>query len=117
MASRVLWRRSVTALGIYGSALLGFGATIVAARELSKADFGRFALVFGTTFLLQQFVDLTIDEVVVKYGNRYSVRGDWGRFHRLFRVGMVVKLIGGFAGTVAVVIAAFLAPWLWTTTG
>ena len=107
----------MTALGIYGSALLGFAATIVAARELSKADFGRFALVFGTVFLLQQFVDLTIDEVVIKYGNRYAVRGDWGRFQRLFRVGMVVKLIGGVGGTIAVIGAAFLAPWLWTTTG
>jgi O-antigen/teichoic acid export membrane protein len=117
MASRVLWRRSVTAFGIYGSAVLGFAATIVAARELSKADFGRFALVFGTTFLLQQFVDLTIDEVVVKYGNRYAVRRDWGRFHQLFRVGMVVKLLGGFGGTVAVVVVAFLAPWIWSTHG
>jgi len=117
MASRVLWRRSVTAFGIYGSAVLGFAATIVAARELSKADFGRFALVFGTTFLLQQFVDLTIDEVVVKYGNRYAVRRDWGRFHRLFRVGMIVKLAGGAGGTLAVVVAAILAPWIWSTHG
>jgi O-antigen/teichoic acid export membrane protein len=115
MASRVLWRRSVTALGIYGSALLGFAATIVAARELSKGDFARFALVFGTMVLLQQFVDLTIDEVVVKYGNRYAARNDWGRFHRLFRVGMLVKLAGGAGGTVAVVGAAFLAPWIWAT--
>ena len=117
MASRVLWRRSVTALGIYGSALLGFAATIVAARELSKADFGRFALVFGTMLLLQQFVDLTIDEVVVKYGNRYAARADWGRFHRLFRIGMLVKLAGGAAGTVAVAVAAVLAPWIWSTSG
>jgi O-antigen/teichoic acid export membrane protein len=117
MASRVLWRRSVTAFGIYGSALLGFAATLFAARELSKADFARFALVFGTTFLLQQFVDLTIDEVVVKYGNRYAARQDWGRFQRLFRIGMVVKLVGGAGGTLAVVGAAFLAPWIWSTPG
>jgi O-antigen/teichoic acid export membrane protein len=117
MRSRVLWRRSATAFGVYGSALLGFTATIVAARELSKDDFARFALVFGTTILLQLFVDLTIDEVVVKYGNRYAARADWGRFHRLFRVGLVVKLAGGAAGTLAVAGAALLSPWIWQTGG
>ena len=43
MPSRVLRRRAATAFGIYGSAVLGFAATIVAARELSKPDFARFA--------------------------------------------------------------------------
>lgn len=117
MPSRVLRRRAATAFGIYGSAVLGFAATIVAARELSKPDFARFALVFGTTSLLQLFVDLTIDEVVVKYGNRYAAREQWGRFHRLFRLGLAVKMAGGAAGTLAVVAAALLAPWIWTTHG
>jgi O-antigen/teichoic acid export membrane protein len=97
--------------------VIGFSATVVAARELSKADFARFALVFGTTILLQQFVDLTIDEVVVKYGNRYAAREQWGRFQRLFRVGLVIKTAAGAAGTLAVVGAALLAPWIWTTHG
>ena len=110
-------RRAATALGVYGAAILGFLATVVAARELSKEDFARFALVFGITTLLQTFVDLTIDEVVIKYGNRYVAQEDWGRFHQLFRVGMLVKLVGGAAGTVAVVVAAFLAPVLWKTGG
>ena len=67
MRSRVIRRRAATAFGIYGAALVGFLATIVAARELSVPDFARFAVVFATTSLLQLFVDLTIDEVVVKY--------------------------------------------------
>jgi len=117
MASRILRRRAATAFGVYGAAILGFLATVVAARELSKDDFARFALAFGTTTLLQTFVDLTIDEVVIKYGNRYAAREDWGRFHRLFRVGMLVKLIGGAVGTVAVVAAAFLSPLVWKTSG
>jgi O-antigen/teichoic acid export membrane protein len=117
MSSRVLRRRAATAFGIYGSALLGFAATVVAARELSKPDFGRFALVFGTTSLLQLFVDLTIDEVVVKYGNRYAAREQWGRFRRLFQVGLAIKMAGGVLGAVAVVIAALLAPLIWQTSG
>ena len=117
MASRIIRRRAATAFGVYGSAVFGFLATVVAARELSKADFARFALVFSTTILLQLFVDLTIDEVVIKYGNRYAAREDWGRFHRLFRIGMLVKLAGGAAGTLAIVGAAFLSPWIWRTGG
>jgi O-antigen/teichoic acid export membrane protein len=117
MASRIIRRRAATAFGVYGSAVFGFLATVVAARELSKADFARFALVFSTTILLQLFVDLTIDEVVIKYGNRYAAREDWGRFHRLFRIGMLVKLAGGTAGTLAIVGAAFLSPWIWRTGG
>ena len=115
MRSRVLRRRTATAFGIYGAALVGFLATIVAARQLSKDDFARFALVFATTSLLQLFVDLTIDEVVVKYGNRYAAREDWGRFRRLFQIGLAVKMAGGAAGTVAVVVAALLAPHIWAT--
>jgi O-antigen/teichoic acid export membrane protein len=117
MRSRVFRRRVARAVGVYGSAALGFLATLVAARELSIDDFARFALAFGTTTLLQLFVDLTIDEVVIKYGNRYAAREDWGRFHRLFRIGMVVKLAGGAAGTLTVVVAAVLSPWIWQTGG
>lgn len=117
MPSRVLRRRAATAFGIYGSALIGFAATIVVARELSKGDFARYAIVFGVTSLLQLFVDLTVDEVVVKYGNRYAAAEDWGRFRRLFRLGLAVKMAGGAAGTVAVVVAALLSPWIWTTGG
>ena len=117
MRSRVLRRRAATAFGIYGAALVGFLATIVAARELSVPDFGRFAIVFATTSLLQLFVDLTIDEVVVKYGNRYAAREDWGRFRRLFEIGLLVKMAGGAAGTLAIVVAALLAPYIWTVHG
>jgi O-antigen/teichoic acid export membrane protein len=117
MRSRVLRRRAATAIGVYGSAILGFLATVVAARELSKEDFARFALVFAATALLQVFVDLTIDEVVVKYGNRYVAREEWGRLRRLVRLGFLVKLAGGAGGTVAVVGAAFISHWIWQTGG
>jgi O-antigen/teichoic acid export membrane protein len=91
MRSRILRRRAATAFGVYGSAALGFLATVVAARELPKEDFARFALVFGTTTLLQLFVDLTVDEVVIKYGNRYAATGQWGRLRRLVRVGLAAR--------------------------
>ena len=117
MRSRVVWRRVATAFGIYGSAFLGVLASVVASRELTKVDFSRFALVFAVTGLLQMFLDLTVEEVVVKFGNRYIARMDWGRFHRLLRVAFVVKMAGGALGTLAVVAAAGIAPWIWTVGG
>jgi O-antigen/teichoic acid export membrane protein len=113
MPFRVLWRRAATAIGIYGSALLGILASIVAARELSTLDFARFALVFATVALLQLFLDVTVEEVVVKYGNRYAASQDWGRFRRLLELGLRVKLAGGIAGAAAVVVVALIAPWIW----
>src|SRR6185437_4232948 len=44
-------------------------------------------------------------------------REDWGRFHRLFRIGLVIKLAGGVAGMLAVIGAALLSPWIWQTGG
>jgi O-antigen/teichoic acid export membrane protein len=117
MPSRVLRRRAATAFGIYGSAIAGFLATVVAARELSVPDFARFAVVFAATSLLQLFVDLTIDEVVIKYGNRYAAREDWGRFRRLFEIGLAVKMAGGAAGAIAIAVAALLAPHIWSIHG
>lgn len=117
MRLRTFRRRVVAAIGVYGAALLGMVATIVALRELSKPDFARFALVFSITGLLQTFLDLTIEEVVIKYGNRFVARKDWGRFRRLLEVGFGIKLAGGAVGTLAVVGAALIASSIWNPTG
>jgi O-antigen/teichoic acid export membrane protein len=107
MASLVLWRRAATAVGVYGAAAVGILATVVAARQLPRADFGLLALVIATTSFVQLLLDLTVDEAMVKYGFRYIARGEHGRLRRLFRVGAVVKVAGGAGGT-AVLLA--LAP-------
>jgi O-antigen/teichoic acid export membrane protein len=117
MGFSVVFRRAVTAVSIYGSALLGILASVIAARELSKVDFARFALVFAITGLLQLFLDVTVEEVVVKFGNRYIAREDWGRFHRLLRLALLVKTAGGAIGAVAVAGAAALAPSIWNVGG
>lgn len=109
-ASRsLLGRRLAAAGGIYGAAALGFLATLVAARELSKADFARYAIVLATTSLLQLVFDVTADEAAVKYGYRYQEARDWGRLRQLFRAMVAVKAGGGAVGAVAVVAAALLS--------
>jgi PST family polysaccharide transporter len=117
MAFPVVLRRALTAGGIYGSALLGILASVVAARELTKLDFSRFALIFAVTALLQLFLDVTVEEVVVKYGNRYIAREDWGRFRRLVALALRVKLAGGGIGSLGVAVAAIASSWIWSIGG
>jgi O-antigen/teichoic acid export membrane protein len=109
MRSRTLWRRAAAAGGIYGAAALGFAATLVAARVLSKQDFAVYAIVIATVGLLQLVFDVTADEAAVKFGYGYQQREEWGRFRRLFHTTLAVKAAGGAAGSIAVVAAAFLS--------
>ena len=71
MRSRVLRRRSATALGVYLATALGFLTTVVATRELGVADYARFAAILAATAFFQVLLDLTVEEALVKYGFRY----------------------------------------------
>lgn len=112
MRSRVLWRRAATAAGVYGAAVVGFLATVIAARELGRAEFGLLALVIATTGFLQMLLDFTIDEALVKFGFRYVAREDFGRLRRLFRIAAAIKLCGGALGTVSLLVLAPFADGL-----
>ena len=96
MGSRLLWRRSATAVGLY----TGDGARhprrpIVAARGFSLVEFGLFATVLAATGFFQSLLDLTVEDSLTKYGFRYVVAEDWGRLRRLFRRALELKLAGG----------------------
>ena len=71
MRSRVIWRRSATAIGVYVAAVLGFLTTVVATRELGVHDYAQFAAVIAASTFFQQLLDLTIEEALVKFGFRY----------------------------------------------
>lgn len=106
MASRVIRRGSATAAGVWGSALVGFLGTVVAARLLGVDDFGVFAIVVSAAGFVQLLLDLTVEEAIVKYGTRYSAAGEWGRFRRLLRLALGVKLAGGVLGALAILALA-----------
>ncbi len=111
MPRRLLWRRSLTAVGIYSSVTLGFLGTVVATRELASTQaFGDFATVIFATGFLQAFFDLTVEEAVIKYGFRYATREDWGRLRRLFHAALAFKVTGAALGAAALVAFAFLGP-------
>jgi O-antigen/teichoic acid export membrane protein len=114
MRLSAFWRRSSqTAAGVYLSALIGFLGSVVAFRELGTTDFGRLALVLAATGFFQLFADLTVEEAVVKYGFRYAAREDWGRFRRVFGVGLQLKLAGGVLGAFGIVMLAPLSHLIW----
>ena len=91
MRPRLVRRRAATALGSYTSTALGIVGSVVAMRLLAPFDFGRLTLVLATVGLFQLLLDLTSEEALVKYGFRFSERGDWGRFGRLLRVALAAK--------------------------
>ena len=117
MASRLVWRRSATALGTYASTVLGVLGSLVAANVLGPTDFGRLAVVLGTTALFQLLLDLTSEEALVKYGFRYSERADWGRFRRLFGLALAFKSAGAVLAGLAVLALAPLADELFDSGG
>jgi O-antigen/teichoic acid export membrane protein len=108
MGSRLLWRRSATALGIYGSTALGILGSLVVLRVLGPRDAGRFSLVIGTAAFFQLLLELTSDEALVKYGFRYVAQEDWGRFHRLVRLTFSFELAASLlAGAIVAAVGPF----------
>jgi O-antigen/teichoic acid export membrane protein len=108
MSKRLLWRRSATAVGTYGSVALGVLATLVAARQLGPHAFGLFSLVVVAANFFQTLLDLTVEEAMIKFGYRYQTAERWGRLRRLYRRGLALKSLGGLlASAVVLVLAPF----------
>jgi O-antigen/teichoic acid export membrane protein len=108
---RLLVRRSLTAVGVYASVVLGFLGTVVATREFNSTRvFGDYATVIFATGFLQSLFDLTVEEALVKYGFRYSTREDWGRLRRLFSSALRFKLAGSLVGALGLVAFSQVAP-------
>ena len=112
MGSRLLWRRSATAVGLYSAGALGIIGNIVAARGFSLVEFGLFATVLAATGFFQSLLDLTVEDSLTKYGFRYVVAEDWGRLRRLFRRALELKLAGGVLAALALLALAPLAEWI-----
>ncbi len=108
-AVNLLRRRVLTALGSYGSTVLGILGTVIALRVLGPADGGRFTLVIATVALFQLFLDLTSEEALVKYGFRYVARERWGRLARLFRLALAIKSASALVAGLLICAAAPLS--------
>lgn len=117
MRSRVIWRRSATAIGVYVATGLGFLTTIVATHELHYQSYARFAAVLAAATFFQQLLDLTIEEALVKFGFRYVEAERWGRLRRLFEIALGFKLAGGILAGIIIVALAPLSKHIWGAGG
>ncbi len=117
MQTRLLWRRSATAIGLYGSVVLGVIGTLVVARELSPSNFGLYSLAITAAGFFQILLDLTVEEAMIKYGFRYTATERWGRLRRLYRRAMALKTLGALLAGVALVIVAPFAGTIWGAHG
>jgi O-antigen/teichoic acid export membrane protein len=117
MGSRLFWRRSATAVGLYTSTLLGILGTVVAARVFSLVEFGLYATVMVATGFFQSLLDLTVEESLTKYGFRYATAEDWGKLRRLFRRALQLKLAGGVLAGLALLALAPAADWIFGAEG
>jgi len=108
--SRLLVRRSLTAVGIYTSVVVGFLATVVASRVFpTKQAFGDYTTVIYATGFFQSFFDLTVEEALMKYGFRFVTHEDWGLLRGLFRAAYRFKVTGcAIAGVALVILSAFV---------
>ena len=102
MSSRVLRRRSATAVWIYAAVGCGILGTIVAARVLGLDEFGVFTTALAVVGFFQILLDLTVEESLTKYGFRYVAGEDWGRLRRLFRQALLLKVAGGALATLLI---------------
>jgi O-antigen/teichoic acid export membrane protein len=109
MRSRLLWRRSVTAVGTYSSAVVGFLGTVVAAHAFSTGVLGLFTIVVAATGFFQMLLDLTVEEAVIKYGFRYEAQRRWGRLRRLYGRAFAFKASGDVLAAAGLVGLAFAA--------
>ena len=108
MGSKLHWRRSAAAAGLYASGAFGILGTVVAARVFDLREFGLYATVMVATGFFQTMLDLTVEESLIKYGFRYATAEDWGRLRRLFVRALQLKLAGGLlAGAALLALAPF----------
>jgi O-antigen/teichoic acid export membrane protein len=117
MRSRLFLRRTTAAAGIYASVVLGFLATVIAAHRFSTETFGLYALVLSAAGFFQSLLDLTVEEVLVKYGFRFATREDWGRLRGLFRSALRFKFLGALVASLALLALAPFADQIFHKSG
>ncbi len=96
-------RRSVAAAGLWSSAVLGFLATVVAARIFTTPAMGDFVTVVAYTGFFQTLLDISVEEAAIKYGFHYVARERWGKLRRLLQGTLAFKLVGGALAALALV--------------
>lgn len=95
------------------AAVLGLVALFFTARALGPAGLGIIALVEAYVRIVDRLLRLEPYQAAVKFGVAALERGDKAAFLRLIKLSLFVDLAGGIlAGTVALLLASLVAPWI-----
>jgi O-antigen/teichoic acid export membrane protein len=107
--SRRWWNRAgQTVVGAWVANGLALVATVVAARALGPEEYGAVVLAIGVVMLVSIFLDVTLEEATVFYGNRALVSGDLAGLRAL--LGKSLKVDVGVGVIVSTAIAVLAAP-------
>ncbi|NVO56390.1 oligosaccharide flippase family protein [Rhodobacteraceae bacterium B1Z28] len=92
-------------------AVFGLATLIITARAVGPAAVGVLALVDAYVQVLDRLCRLEPWQAVIKYGSDALTEDDAQRFGHLVKLSVVIDIVGGLlAGTVAILLAPFLAP-------
>lgn len=75
----------------------GFLLSLVLTRVIDLADFGLAAIAVAVVTAVALFLDLRIEEAIIRFATEYRVQGELGRAWQVFRVGIGIDIALGVA--------------------
>lgn len=104
---RKWWKRTgSTTGGVFLGTLIAWIATVIAARDLGPASYGRVALALSVVGLISYFLDLTLEEAIVHHGSKLIAKRDAASLLGLLRAAFVVDALLGVVIFTGMVVAA-----------
>jgi O-antigen/teichoic acid export membrane protein len=105
--NRGWWARAgQTSIGSWGSVLLAFIATVIAARALGPSEYGSVVLAVSVATLVASFLDITLEEAVIFHGQRALTATRLATVRALVRTSLVLDVTVGIAIAAAIVALA-----------
>jgi O-antigen/teichoic acid export membrane protein len=108
-SDRRWWGRAgQTSIASWGATGLAFLATVIAARALGPSEFGGVVLAVSVTTLVSTFLDITLEEAVIYYGQQSLATGRIARLRALIRTSFLLDT--GVGVVIAMILVALASP-------
>ncbi len=96
--------------GTIGAQIIGFGTTTILTRALSLDGFGIYTLVLAFIALLDRFSSFQTWQALIHFGIKAKESKDDSLLATLLCIGLFLDILGGFAGMVLAILAAYYIP-------
>lgn len=99
------------------AAIMSFGSTLLMARALEPADFGKIILILAYILLIRGLFDFQLSESIIRFGVKAEKEGDTNKLRRLINLCWRIDLRVAIAATItALIIAPVVGYFLdWTS--